>query len=99
MRELATRVRVDRPHLLDTAGTGGGHPTFNVSTTAAFVAAGAGRTVAKHGHRSATGRSGSADVPDAPGARIDLAPAAVAAWIPAVGFGFLFAQLGKGRVV
>ena len=91
MRELATRVRVDRPHLLDTAGTGGGHPTFNVSTTAAFVAAGAGCTVAKHGNRSATGRSGSADVLEALGARIDLAPVAVADCIESVGFGFMFA--------
>jgi anthranilate phosphoribosyltransferase len=91
MRELATQVRVDRPHLLDTAGTGGGHPTFNVSTTAAFVAAGAGCTVAKHGNRSATGRSGSADVLEALGARIDLEPGAVAECIESVGFGFMFA--------
>ena len=91
MRELATRVEVDRPHLLDTAGTGGGHPTFNVSTTAAFVAAGAGCTVAKHGNRSATGRSGSADVLEALGARIDLEPGAVAECIESVGFGFMFA--------
>jgi anthranilate phosphoribosyltransferase len=91
MRELATRVRVERADLLDTAGTGGGHPTFNVSTTAAFVAAGAGCVVAKHGNRSATGRSGSADVLEALGARIDLDPAAVAECIESVGFGFMFA--------
>jgi anthranilate phosphoribosyltransferase len=91
MRELATRVEVDRDDLLDTAGTGGGHPTFNVSTTAAFVAAGAGCTVAKHGNRSATGRSGSADVLEALGARIDLGPGAVAECIESVGFGFMFA--------
>jgi anthranilate phosphoribosyltransferase len=91
MRDLATRVRVDRADLLDTAGTGGGHPTFNVSTTAAFVAAGAGCVVAKHGNRSATGRSGSADVLEALGARIDLEPAAVAECIESVGFGFMFA--------
>ncbi|MDQ3936195.1 MAG: anthranilate phosphoribosyltransferase [Actinomycetota bacterium] len=91
MRSLATRVEVDRADLLDTAGTGGGHPTFNVSTTAAFVAAGAGCTVAKHGNRSATGRSGSADVLEALGARIDLEPAAVAECIEGVGFGFMFA--------
>ena len=91
MRDLATKVEVDRPDLLDTAGTGGGHPTFNVSTTAAFVAAGAGCTVAKHGNRSATGRSGSADVLEALGARIDLEPAAVAECIESVGFGFMFA--------
>ena len=62
MRELSTPVTVDRAPLVDTAGTGGGAPTFNVSTTAAFVAAGAGCAVAKHGNRSATGRSGSADM-------------------------------------
>src|SRR3954449_4195492 len=59
MRDLAVRVEVDRDDMLDTAGTGGGRPTFNVSTTAAFVAAGAGCIVAKHGKRRATGRSGS----------------------------------------
>jgi anthranilate phosphoribosyltransferase len=91
MRELATRVEVGGDDLLDTAGTGGGHPTFNVSTTAAFVAAGAGCTVAKHGNRSATGRSGSADVLEALGARIDLEPAAVGECIESVGFGFMFA--------
>src|SRR5690349_15187167 len=91
MRELASAVDVGRGDLLDTAGTGGGKPTFNVSTTAAFVAAGAGCAVAKHGNRSATGRSGSADVLEALGARIDLEPAAVADCIEAVGFGFMFA--------
>src|SRR3712207_8883889 len=70
MRELATRVSVEHPHLLDTAGKGGGHPTFNVSTTAAFVAAGAGCTVAEHGNRPATGRAGPAAVPEALGGRI-----------------------------
>jgi anthranilate phosphoribosyltransferase len=91
MRELAAQVRVKRAGLLDTAGTGGGRPTFNVSTTAAVIAAGAGCTVAKHGNRSATGLSGSADVLEALGARIDLAPAAVARCIDEVGFGFMFA--------
>src|SRR5436305_5777383 len=91
MRELARSVHVGRDELLDTAGTGGGKPTFNVSTTAAFVAAGAGCVVAKHGNRSATGRSGSADVLEALGARIDLEPDAVADCIEAVGFGFMFA--------
>jgi anthranilate phosphoribosyltransferase len=90
MRELALPVRVDGD-LVDTAGTGGGRPTFNVSTTAAFIAAGAGCRVAKHGNRSATSQCGSADVLEALGARIDLEPDAVAACIEAVGFGFMFA--------
>jgi anthranilate phosphoribosyltransferase len=91
MRALATPVAVERDRLLDTAGTGGGRRTFNVSTTAALIAAGAGCTVAKHGNRSATGLSGSADVLEALGARIDLAPEAVASCIEQVGFGFMFA--------
>ncbi len=91
MRSFATPVAVDSEQLLDTAGTGGGPRTFNVSTTAALIAAGAGCTVAKHGNRSATGLSGSADVLEALGARIDLSPAAVAQCIELVGFGFMFA--------
>jgi anthranilate phosphoribosyltransferase len=91
MRDLATRVRVANDDLLDTAGTGGGRRTFNVSTTAALIAAAAGCTVAKHGNRSATGLSGSADVLEALGARIDLTPDAVARCIEDVGFGFMFA--------
>jgi anthranilate phosphoribosyltransferase len=91
MRAFAATVTVDRDRLLDTAGTGGGRRTFNVSTTAALIAAGAGCTVAKHGNRSATGLSGSADVLEALGARIDLSPAAVARCIEEVGFGFMFA--------
>jgi anthranilate phosphoribosyltransferase len=91
MRAFATPVRVSRDDLLDTAGTGGGRRTFNVSTTAALIAAGAGCTVAKHGNRSATGLSGSADVLEALGARIDLTPDAVARCIETVGFGFMFA--------
>jgi anthranilate phosphoribosyltransferase len=91
MRELSTPVESSRPDLVDTAGTGGGRPTFNVSTTAAFVAAGAGCPMAKHGNRSATGRSGSADVLEALGARIDLDPAAVGTCIDELGFGFMFA--------
>jgi anthranilate phosphoribosyltransferase len=91
MRSLAAGVRVDNDDLLDTAGTGGGRRTFNVSTTAALIAAGAGCTVAKHGNRSATGLSGSADVLEALGARIDLDPVSVARCIEDVGFGFMFA--------
>jgi anthranilate phosphoribosyltransferase len=82
------RVKGD---LVDTAGTGGGRPTFNVSTTAAFIAAGAGCRIAKHGNRSATSQCGSADVLEALGARIDLEPDDVAACIEEVGFGFMFA--------
>ena len=91
MRAHATPVRVNSGELLDTAGTGGGRRTFNVSTTAALIAAGAGCTVAKHGNRSATGLSGSADLLEALGARIDLGPEAVARCIEDVGFGFMFA--------
>lgn len=91
MRARAKRVPIQRGDLLDTAGTGGGRRTFNVSTTAALIAAGAGCTVAKHGNRSATGLSGSADLLEALGARIDLAPDAVARCIEEVSFGFMFA--------
>jgi anthranilate phosphoribosyltransferase len=92
MRALAEPVDVPGDDLLDTAGTGGGGvPTFNVSTTAAFVAAAAGCRVAKHGNRSATSLCGSADLLEALGARIDLEPTAVCECIEEVGFGFMFA--------
>jgi len=91
MRELAAHVSTRRDDLLDTSGTGGGMSSFNVSTTAALIAAGAGCAVAKHGNRSATSRSGSADLLEALGARIDLDPAGVAACIEEAGFGFMFA--------
>ena len=91
MRRFATPVDAGRDDLVDTAGTGGGRPTFNVSTTAALIAAGAGCAVAKHGNRSATGLSGSADLLEALGVRIDLEPDAVAQCIREVGFGFMFA--------
>ena len=91
MRALATGVESAREDLLDTAGTGGGMRTFNVSTTAALIAAGAGCAVAKHGNRSATSSSGSADLLEALGARIDLDARAVGKCIDRVGFGFMFA--------
>jgi anthranilate phosphoribosyltransferase len=93
MRDLARRVELNHPDVVDTAGTGGGAPSFNVSTTAALLAAAAGATIAKHGNRSATGRCGSADVLEALGARIDLEPAAIAECIADVGFGFMFAPM------
>ena len=98
MRSLARTVEVARDDLLDTAGTGGGRPTFNISTTAAFIAAGAGCAVAKHGNRSATGISGSADVLEALGARIDLEPGAVGECIESTGFGFMFAPQHHGAM-
>ena len=91
MRALATPVRCERDDLLDTSGTGGGRTTFNVSTTAALIAAGAGCAVAKHGNRSATSLSGSADLLEALGARLDLGPRGVARCIDEAGFGFMFA--------
>src|SRR6185437_5580078 len=91
MRRLAAHVEVGRDDLVDTAGTGGGPTTFNISTTAALVAAGAGCAVAKHGNRSSTSRSGSADLLEALGVRIDLTPEQVARCIAEVGFGFMFA--------
>src|SRR5689334_25299454 len=96
MRSLAAHVEIDEPGLVDTAGTGGGPTTFNISTTAALIAAGAGCKVAKHGNRSATGLSGSADVLEALGVRIDLRPDAVARCIAQVGFGFMFAPAHHG---
>ncbi|HWO16577.1 MAG TPA: anthranilate phosphoribosyltransferase [Solirubrobacterales bacterium] len=91
MRELAAHVHVERAELVDTAGTGGGPSTFNVSTTAALVAAGAGCAVAKHGNRSNTSKCGSADLLEALGVNIDLDPDAVARCIEEIGFGFMFA--------
>ena len=91
MRSLATPVETTREDLVDTAGTGGGPSTFNVSTTAALIAAGAGCAVAKHGNRSNTSRSGSADLLEALGVRIDLEPDQVGRCIEEIGFGFMFA--------
>ncbi len=92
LRERAVRVNAG-DNLVDTAGTGGGRPTFNVSTTAAFIAAGAGCRVAKHGNRSATSQCGSADVLEALGGRIDVGVDVVQDCIREVGFGFMFAPL------
>ncbi len=92
MRELATHVNVSGPHLVDTCGTGGdGASTFNISTASAIVTAAAGARVAKHGNRSVSSSSGSADVLEAAGVRLDLDPEQVAACIDRVGVGFLFA--------
>jgi len=92
LRERAVKVDAGGD-LVDTAGTGGGRPTFNVSTTAAFIAAGAGCRVAKHGNRSATSQCGSADVLEALGGRIDVDVEVVEACIREIGFGFMFAPL------
>jgi anthranilate phosphoribosyltransferase len=92
MRARAVRVEVPLDRLIDTCGTGGdGAHTFNISTTSAFVAAGAGARVAKHGNRAASSKCGSADVLAALGAEVELSPAGVAACIEEVGIGFLFA--------
>ncbi len=93
MRELSTKVPVaDSAHLVDTCGTGGDTAhTFNISTAAAFVAAGAGARVAKHGGRSVSSKSGSADVLESLGININLAPDQVALAIETVGLGFMFA--------
>ena len=91
MREMALQVKVDG-ELIDTVGTGGdGKNTFNISTATAFVAAGAGLKVAKHGNRAASGSCGSADVLEALGVQIELSPEAVAQCVNEVGVGFMFA--------
>ncbi len=93
MRRLATRVEPGRDDVVDTAGTGGGPSTFNVSTVAALVAAGAGCAVAKHGNRSNTSLCGSADLLEELGVPLDLSPEEIAASIDENGFGFMFAPL------
>ena len=93
MREFSTKVQVDdTTHLVDIVGTGGdGAHTFNISTCAMFVAAAAGARVSKHGGRSVSSKSGSADVLESLGVNINLAPAAIAQCIREVGVGFMFA--------
>lgn len=99
MRAKATRISGGRPPLLDTCGTGGdASGTFNISTTAAFVAAGAGCTVAKHGNRAISSRCGSADVLAELGVNIDADPARVGVCLDEAGIGFLFAQALHGAM-
>jgi len=93
MREFSTKVQVaDTTHLVDIVGTGGdGSHTFNISTCSMFVAAAAGAKISKHGGRSVSSKSGSADVLEALGVNIHLAPAAIARCVAEVGIGFMFA--------
>ncbi len=92
MREKATPIATKHDVIVDTCGTGGDHSgTFNISTTAAFVAAGTGLCVAKHGNRAATSQSGSADVLSALGVNIEASPETVSRCLDDVGIGFLFA--------
>lgn len=92
MRSLVTPVLVDKPYLIDIVGTGGDRAgIFNVSTASAFVAAAAGAAVAKHGNRSVSSNSGSADLLEKAGVRLDLTPDEIARCINEVGVGFMFA--------
>ncbi len=99
MRNKATPVRTGHPFVVDTCGTGGdGSHTFNISTTVAFVTAGAGIPVAKHGNRSVSSRSGSADVLEALGININLTPEQAGDCIDKAGIGFLFAPALHGAM-
>lgn len=99
MRYLAEKVEVSDPHLVDTCGTGGdGANTFNVSTCCAVVTAAAGAKVAKHGNRSISSKSGSADVLEAAGVNLDLNAKQVADCINKVGVGFMFAPKHHGAM-
>ena len=94
MRELASKVEVDKTNLVDTCGTGGdGANTFNISTTSAFVVAASGAKVAKHGNRSVSSKSGSADVLEAAGINLELSAEQVVSCIENVGIGFMFAPM------
>ncbi|MCC5797532.1 MAG: anthranilate phosphoribosyltransferase [Methylophaga sp.] len=99
MRNLATAVHIEGNHIIDTCGTGGdGASSFNVSTASAFVVAAAGGKVAKHGNRSISSTSGSADVLEAAGVNLDLTPEMVKHCIDSVGVGFMFAQKHHGAM-
>lgn len=99
MRELAASVEVDQAYLVDTCGTGGdASGTFNISTASAFVVAAAGAKVAKHGNRSISSKSGSADVLEAAGVRLDLTPEQVAKCVNDIGVGFMFAPAHHGAM-
>jgi len=99
MRELATPVTIAGEHLIDTCGTGGdGANTFNISTTCAFVVAAAGGKVAKHGNRSVSSKSGSADVLEAAGVNLNLTATQVAECVNQIGVGFLFAPHHHGAM-
>ena len=94
MRELANHVHINHENLIDTCGTGGdGHNTFNISTTAAFVVAAAGGYVAKHGNRSVSSKSGSADVLETAGVKLEITPEQVAQCVDEIGIGFMFAPM------
>ncbi len=94
MRELASKVEVDKDHLVDTCGTGGdASGSFNVSTASAIVVAAAGGKVAKHGNRSISSKSGSADVLETAGVNLEISPEQVAACVNEIGVGFMFAPL------
>lgn len=99
MRRKAVRIQVSAPTVVDTCGTGGdASQTFNISTTTAFVVAGCGVTVAKHGNRSISSRCGSADLLEAMGVKIDINPEIVEEAIQEIGIGFLFAPLYHGAM-
>ena len=94
MRELASKVDVDKKHLVDTCGTGGdASGSFNISTASAIVVAAAGGKVAKHGNRSISSKSGSADVLETAGVKLEISPEQVADCVNTVGVGFMFAPL------
>lgn len=99
MREKSIKINIDEEMIVDTCGTGGsGMNTFNISTTVAFVAAGCGLKVAKHGNRSASSQCGSADVLEALGVNLDTTPDMVERCIKEIGIGFIYAPLFHGAM-